>query len=159
MLTQSDKSKINRSLDDFKGMTLMLDRSKGLEVHVDESFASEWDSLNSPEDTLVLSRTVFVIKHMGCPLHCESKLQTKISLSTTEAEHIFLSHSMRENLPLMVLLKEIHGSLKIEEVKSGREVKCKVFEDNNRCIKMDKYTKIHPVRITSELNSIPSTVK
>ena len=36
----------------------------------------------------------------GCPVHCMSKLQTEIALSTLESEYIALSTAMRELLPM-----------------------------------------------------------
>ena len=60
--TQGDKFKVNRSLNDIKSVTFIPDRIKGLEVHVGAPFARELDSLDSPEATLVLSRTGFVVK-------------------------------------------------------------------------------------------------
>ena len=36
-----------------------------------------------------------------------SKLQSEISLSTTEAEYIALSQTMRDTIPLMALIEEL----------------------------------------------------
>ena len=58
--TQTDKSKFNNSLDP--------DRTKGIEVFVDASFAGDWNKLFSGESSSELSRTGFVIKHVGCPI-------------------------------------------------------------------------------------------
>ena len=68
MSTQTENSRVNCSLSDFKGMTFKADIKKGLEVCVDASFAGEWNKLLSDEPTSVCSRTGFVIMHMGCPL-------------------------------------------------------------------------------------------
>eukprot|EP00957_Ditylum_brightwellii_P023551 1777590-Ditylum_brightwellii.AAC.1 len=61
------------------------DLTKGLEVYVDASFAGDWNQAWSEEASLVLSRTGFVIKYEDCPIIWASKLQTEITLSTTEA--------------------------------------------------------------------------
>ena len=61
-------------------------------------------------------------------------LQTEIALSTTEADHVVLSHSMREALTLIRLLEETHLALDIEENLKNKNVKCTVFEDNNGCV-------------------------
>ena len=42
--------------------------------------------------------------YAGCPLTWSSKIQTEIALSTTEAEYIALSQSLREVIPMMNLL-------------------------------------------------------
>ena len=122
----------------------MPSRIKVIEVHEDVSFSGEWDSLNSTEATSVLSITGFIIKHVGSPLFWTSKLKTEISLSATEAEFIAMHYSMREKLPLMVLLKEIHGVFKIDEVTSSREVNCEVFEENIGCVELAKFHKLRP---------------
>ncbi len=55
----------------------------------------------------VLSRTGFVIRYANCPIVWCSKLQTKIALSTAEAEYIAISHALRETIPIQNLIKEI----------------------------------------------------
>ena len=69
--------RINRSLDNFKGVILVSDGSKELEVWVDTLLDSEWNIFRMTEASSVLSRTLFVIKHMECPLFCVSKLKNK----------------------------------------------------------------------------------
>lgn len=56
----------------------------------------------------VLSRTGYIITYCGCSIHWVSKLQSEITLSTTESEHIALSIATHELLPLWHLLQEIH---------------------------------------------------
>ena len=60
-----------------------------------------------------MSRTGFVIKYMNCPIYWTSKLQTEIALSTTEAEHIALSHSMCEVIPMLTLIQKIHEKMNV----------------------------------------------
>ena len=43
----------------------------------------------------------------GAPVLWVSKLQTEIALSTTEAEYVALSQSMRDLLPMKSLLSEL----------------------------------------------------
>ena len=62
----------------------------------------------------VLSRTGYVITFSGCPIVWVSKMQTEISLSTTEAEYISLSQSLGDVIPLRTIIKEISPILKIE---------------------------------------------
>ena len=74
--TQHDKSRLNRSLNYFKRILFNPDPSKGLIVYVDSSFAGEWNKLSCSKPTPFMSRTVFVITDMGCPLYWLSKFQT-----------------------------------------------------------------------------------
>jgi hypothetical protein len=60
-------------------------------------------------------------------------MQTKIALSTMEAEYIALSQSMRELLPIRELVHEMATSMKFDAAFSIR-THSKVFEDNNGCL-------------------------
>ena len=64
-----------------------------------------------------------------------SKLQTQIALSTTEAEYIALSTSLRDIIPLMELVKELqaHG---FDYTATQPIVHCKVFEDNSGAVEI-----------------------
>ena len=83
-----------------------------------------------------------------------SKLQSEISLSTTEAEYIVLSQAMREIIPMMEHLEQLEKTLNIESKLTS--VKCKSFEDNNGAIKLAKAPKIFPVQNMLPLNIITS---
>ena len=78
---------------------------------------------------------------MNCPIVWVSKLQGCISLSTTEAEYIALSHSMRELIPFtgLVELNEIFHKEKLKPT-----VKCKLFVDNNGALELAKAPKYRP---------------
>ena len=134
--TQTDKSRHNKTLNDFQGMKHKPDRAKRIEVFVDASFAGDWNKLFSDEPSSVMSRTGFVIKHMNCPVHWVSKLQTWITLSTTEAEYIALSHAMRETLPMITFMNETHSCLNLLNFSNDAITKFTVFEDNNGCIEL-----------------------
>jgi hypothetical protein len=79
----------------------------------------------------------------GCPIQWNSKLQTEIALSTTEAEYIALSQSMRELIPLRRLLLEIVTEMKLPGVQDS-VVKSTVFEDNNGAIATATAVKMTP---------------
>jgi hypothetical protein len=67
-------------------------------------------------------------------------MQTEIALSSTEAEYIALSQSMREVLPIMWLLEEAQKKgIKINA--KPCKVHCKVFEDK---LKKAKVLKMRP---------------
>jgi len=57
-------------------------------------------------------------------------------LSTTEAEYIALSHSIREVIPILTLIQEIHEKMSIPNPSKTCATKCTVFEDNNGCIEL-----------------------
>ena len=136
--------RIARYLLDSKdrGIVYLIDQSRGIECHVDASFAGEWDKSDADNPDNLLSRTGFVISYAGCPIMWMSKLQTEIALSTAEAEYIALSQAMRQVIPLMNLLREINNifPLHLPEPK----MHCKVFEDNNSCISIAESNKFSP---------------
>ena len=76
-------------------------------------------------------------------MHWASKMQTEIALSTTEAEYIALSQSMREVLPIMWLLQEAHDN-GIPVLTNPPKIHCKVFEDNAGAIEIAKVPKMRP---------------
>ena len=86
------------------------------------------------------SRTGFLITFNNCPLLWVSKIQTEVALSTTEAEYIALSHSLREVIPLVRLLEEMQekGIIKSNIL---QQIKCTVFEDNVGCVELAKAPK------------------
>jgi hypothetical protein len=79
----------------------------------------------------------------GCPIQWNSKLQTKIALSTTESEYIALSQAMRELIPLQRLLLEMATAMKLPGIK-GVVIKSTVFEDNNGAITTATAVKMTP---------------
>ena len=124
-----------------RGMIFEPDISKGLEVYVDADFAGGWDKADADNAENVLSRTGYAICYANCPILAVSKLQTEIALSTAEAEYIALSQSLREAIPLMTLLEEIHEHFPV--VIGPPNFICTVHEDNQSCIRMaqsDKFT-------------------
>lgn len=124
------------------GLLFTPDPSRGIECFVDADFAGNWDTLDPDNAANMISRTGYVIFFMGCPLVWKSKLQTEISLSTTEAEYIALSQAMREVIPLMGILRELE---KFKELKNViPTMKCTVFEDNQSCIKLAKAPRMNP---------------
>jgi hypothetical protein len=52
------------------------------------------------------SHSGYVINYAGCLITSTSKLQTIITLSSTEAEYISLSEALRDMIPLMDLINE-----------------------------------------------------
>ena len=125
-----------------KGFIFRPDKAKGLEYYVDADFAGGWDKADASNPEAVTLRTGYVIKYENCPVLWCCKLQSGIALSTTKAEYITLSQSMREVIPFMILQKEINEVLRLnlEEPKFY----CNVFEDNNSCITIATSNKFFP---------------
>ena len=74
--------------------------------------------MDADETSSVYSRTGYVIMYAGCPLHWISKLQSEVSLSTTESEYIALSQAMRDLIPLIDLLEEIDKTIPVYKPKT-----------------------------------------
>jgi hypothetical protein len=91
-----------------KGLILHPTISFYMDMYVDANFAVMWHQQHSALRENVLSRTGSIITFCGCPIHWVSKLQTEITLSTTESKYIVLSMATRELFPLQWLLQEIH---------------------------------------------------
>ena len=83
-----------------------------------------------------------VIIYSNCPIFWHSTLQTDIALSTAEAEYIVLSTSLRQVIPLMKMMEEIHAVFPIHISKP--EFFCKVHEENQSYIKMATGIKFSP---------------
>ena len=90
-------------------MVYRPDITRGLECYVDADFTGGQKDDNNDSPESVLSRAGFAIVYAGCPITWGSKLQNKISLSTTESEYIALSSAIREVIPFLGLMKETAG--------------------------------------------------
>ena len=127
-----------------KGM-IYRKNDTSFECFVDASFAGEWDkeAVTADDSTFAKSRTGYVIKYAGCPILWNSRLQTVIALSSTEAEVIALSEATREVLPLMRLAKELDEK-GFGYAATTPVVRCTVFEDNSGAVEIARVPKIRP---------------
>jgi hypothetical protein len=127
-----------------KGIIFTPDVTKSLECFVDSDFSGNWHKEDAATDMdTARSRTGYIISYAGCPIVWGSKLQTHIALSSTEAEYIAISTAMREVIPLMALMKEMHHKGYIDDF-TGPNVHCRVFEDNSGAIEIAQTTKYRP---------------
>ena len=124
------------------GIVYKPDTTKGLECYVDADFAGGWSQADSDNAENVLSRTGYIITYASCPIHWVSCLQTEIALSTAEAEYTTLSQSLRDILPLISLLKELHKIFPLKV--NPPNFVCKVHEDNQSCISTASSHKFSP---------------
>jgi hypothetical protein len=125
-----------------RGMIYRPNSKRGLEVFVDAGFAGGWDPKDAENTDSVYSCTGYVICYAGCPMFWQSKLQTKIALSTAEAEYIALSQALRETLPMTNLMREMNVIFSLYLPKP--KFVLKVREDNQSCIAMTNNPKFTP---------------
>ena len=118
------------------------DKDRGIECFVDASFAGDWMKERASDSLSVLSRTGYVIFYRGCPVTWVSKMQTEISLSTTESEYIALSQSLRDVIPFMNIVKELNKRYNSQILKPV--IRCQLFEDNNGALTLAKDPKYRP---------------
>ena len=127
-----------------KGIQRSPNKDKGLEVYADADFAGAWKKSEAElEANTAKSRTGYLIQYAGGMLTWKSKMQTIIALSSTEAEYVVLSQSMREAIPIIGLLDELRDWKMVPEP-TKTSIKCKAFEDNLGAIELAKLPKMRP---------------
>ena len=120
------------------------DRSQGLTCYVDAHFAGNWTPDQAADPRACLSRTGYVIFYANCPIIWHSKLQSTISLSTTEAEYVALSTAMRDVIYFINLIEELKNSgMELPPTKEPK-VTCRVFEDNVGALELANNHKLCP---------------
>ena len=127
-----------------QGLTLKVDKSKGFECYVDADFAGGYSDANALDPQSCLSRTGYVITYANCPIIWSSKMQSTISLSTTEAECVALSSALRDVIFLVELVQEfeLHGA---PIPKSDKPlITCRTFEDNVGALELANNPKLRP---------------
>ena len=95
-----------------KGIIINPNSPWHFDCWVDADYAGNWRYENAHVDPMTSkSRSGWIVRFAGAPITWASKMQTITALSTTEAEYIALSTSLREVIPLMGILKEAreHG--------------------------------------------------
>jgi hypothetical protein len=127
-----------------QGYLINPDDSKSVEIHVDADFAGNWDPELAGEDIdTSRSRHGFVISYAGVPVLWKSALQSEISLSTTEAEFIGLSVSLRTAIPIVNIVQEML-ELGFPVNTSSRTIHCTIFEDNSGALEIARVPKARP---------------
>ena len=127
-----------------QGLHFKPNSNKSLTVYVDADFSGNWDRLTAKNDeSTAKSRSGFIVLFANCPLLWSSKLQTSIALSTTEAEYVALSNSLREVIPIMNLISEMNKNGCGMPLTTPR-IHCRVFEDNSGALELAKVPKMRP---------------
>ena len=103
---------------------------------VDADYAGNWHYNDAHIDPMTSqSRSGWVVRFADTPITWASKMQTMTALSTTEAEYVALSTSLREVIPLIGILKEAcKNGLQVQDLPS--KVNCTVFEDNSGALNL-----------------------
>ena len=89
------------------------------------------------------SRSGWTIMYAGCLITWSSKLQTLTVLSTTEAEYVVLSSALRDQIPIMQLMKEVINR-GIDANFTPPRVHSTPFEDSRGAIELMRLPKIRP---------------
>jgi hypothetical protein len=128
-----------------KGIILNPDTEQSLKVFVDADFCGSYQRMTAMDDvSTAKSRTGYIIQYCNCPIIWISKLQTLVTLSTTEAEYVALSHSLRDTFPIMNLLKEFKER-GFNIIGNGQaKIMCRVFEDNSGALELANVPKMRP---------------
>jgi hypothetical protein len=127
-----------------KGLILEPDATKGVEIYVDSSFCQDWDPELAGQDIdTARSRYGFIITYAGVPLIWKSSLPTEICLSTTEAELVGLSQSLRVAIPIINIINEMKEQ-GFEILPKEPVVHSKLFEDNSGTLAICKFPKMRP---------------
>ena len=111
-----------------KGMKLKPSTKLNLDCYADADFAGLWSAELPNDPTCVKSRTGYLLMLGSVPVSWSSKLQSKIALSTTEAEYSALSTAMKELIPLRCLVEKLAKALGVK--RSPEEKLSFVYEDN-----------------------------
>ena len=84
-----------------------------MNFYVDAYFSGLWVHDN-PQDLICYnSRTGFVVTFPNCTILWVSKIKRDIYLSILNSDYVVFYHSVRELLPLKILIKEVVDNLGI----------------------------------------------
>jgi hypothetical protein len=126
-----------------KGLILKPTENK-FKVYVDADFGGLWDKEKAQDHPITSkSRTGYVVTYADCPIIWASQLQSEIALSTTEAEYLALSTSLRNTIPIMRLVKELSNKFNLP-LETKPTIYCTVFEDNSGAVELANVPKMRP---------------
>jgi hypothetical protein len=116
-----------------KPLIMKPNKNLSLDVYYDSDFDGVWHQEFAHLRDSCLSRTDFIIVLASVPIHWSSKLQTEITLISTEAEYIALIQCCRALLPMRRTLKDMFScglfpnSLKVDNL-STNNITTRKFE-------------------------------
>ncbi|KAL7517650.1 hypothetical protein ACHAWF_000140, partial [Thalassiosira exigua] len=116
----------------------------GFEDYADADFAGNWNPSEAPTDpSTAKSHAGWAIFYAGYPIISASRLETQVSLSTTEAEYIVLSMSLRDVITAMEFATDVR-SKGFPVLCTEPYVYCKVFKDNSGALELARLPKFRP---------------
>jgi hypothetical protein len=127
-----------------KGLIMRPSRHLRVDCYPDADFAGLYSHEDSQDPHCVRSRTGYVICLSTCPVLWKSKLQTKIALSTMEAEYVALSQSCKDLFPLLDQIYELADAVGLP-IDKTTSLHVKVHEDNVGALTLGK---LEPRRMT-----------
>ncbi len=126
------------------GLKFKPNPKKGFECYFDADFSGNWNkAFTAVDPSTAKSRSGWIIFYAGCPVSWASKLQSKVALSTTEAEYIAMSQPLCDIIPVMNLLQEMRER-DFQVICTKPHVYCKVFEDNSGALELTRLPKLRP---------------
>ena len=114
------------------------------DCRVDTDFAGNWRQQDAHIDPMTSkSLSGWMVCFAGASITWASIMQTITAMSTTKAEYITLSTSLREVIPMMGMLQEAreHG-LQVDYLPP--KVHCTMLEDNSSALELAQLPKIRP---------------
>ena len=111
-----------------KGHVLTPSRSLKIDCYLDADFAGLWMRDDKQDPHCVRSCTGYVICLANCPVLWKSKLQTKIALSTMEAEYVALSTSCQDLFPIIDVTKELCAIFNLD-MQASADLHIKIHKD------------------------------
>ncbi len=126
------------------GLKFKPDPKKGFECYCDTNFSGNWNkAIASVDPSTAKSQSDWIIFYAGCPVSWASKLHSQVALATTtEAEYIDMSQSLRDVIPVMNLLQEMREWDNYQVICTKPHVYCKVFEDNSGALELARLPKL-----------------
>jgi hypothetical protein len=114
-----------------------------LDCYVDADFAGLYIYEDDQDPVCVKSRTDYVLLLAVCPVLWVSKLQTKITVSTMEAEYVALSQAMRDLIPMRRTMSLICDTV-LGKGKYEARMRSNVFEDNQGTLQLARAPRMPP---------------
>jgi hypothetical protein len=119
------------------------DQDKRFECYCDAEFSGNRNKHLAPFDpSTAKSQSGWIVFYAGCPVIWASKLQTQVALSTTKAEYIAMSQSLRDVLLIMFLVQETCKK-GFQVICTKPYIYCKVFEDNSGALELARPPKLN----------------